>query len=75
MTIEQMRLMYGLITDALTQLAQGGEAMNRLTEVFVARGGNDAVADLLAAYPDNADEINNFAALVADWRAGLSRRN
>jgi hypothetical protein len=66
MTLTQMRLMYGLITDALTALAQGGEAMDRLTEVYTARGGNGAVAALLAANPEAADEINEFAALVAD---------
>ena len=66
MTLEQMRLMYGLITDALTQLAQGGEGMARMTEVYTARGGNAAVNDLLVAHPEVEDEINAFAALVAD---------
>lgn len=66
MTLEQMRLMQGLITDAITQLAQGGEGMARLTEIYTARGGNTAVTALLAAHPEQADEINRFAALVAD---------
>ena len=66
MTLAQMQLMYGLITDALTNLAQGGEAMDRLTEVFTARGGAAAVNALLAAHPESADEINAFTALVAD---------
>lgn len=66
MTLAQLRLMYGLISDAITQLAQGGEAMDRMTEVFVARGGSAAVNALLTAHPEAADEINEFAALVAD---------
>lgn len=66
MTLSQLRLMHGLITDALTQLAQGGEAMGRLTEVYTARGGNSAVNALLAAHPEAADEINAFSELVAD---------
>lgn len=66
MNLAQMRLMNGQITDALTQLVQGGEAMDRLTEVYTARGGNGAVSALLTAHPEAADEINAFAALVAD---------
>lgn len=66
MNLQQMRLMQSLITDAITQLAQGGEAMDRLTEVYTARGGNAAVQQLLADNPEAADEINQFSALVAD---------
>lgn len=66
MNLAQMRLMFGLITDALTQLAQGGEAMERLTEVFTARGGANAVDALLAENPEAAEEINAFSVLVAD---------
>lgn len=66
MTLVQMRLMNELIIDALTQLAQGGESMDRLTEVYTARGGNNAITALLAAHPEAADEINAFTALVAD---------
>lgn len=66
MTLAQMRLMQGLITDAITKLAQGGEEMDRLTEAFVARGGTGAIGELRADNPDQADEIDQFAALVAD---------
>lgn len=66
MTLEQMRLMASLITDALTQLAQGGEAIDRLTEVYAARGGAAAVTQLLTDNPAAADEIERFQALIAD---------
>ena len=66
MTLEQMRFMYGLISDALTKLVQGGEEMDRLTEVFVARGGNATIAQLKADYPENVDEIQDFQDLVTD---------
>lgn len=66
MNLQQMRLMQSLITDAITQLAQGGEAMDRLTEVYTARGGATTVNALLAAHPESAEEINAFVSLVAD---------
>lgn len=66
MTLAQMRQMQALIIDALTQIVQGGERMDRLTEVFVARGGNAAIDQLLIDYPESVWEIEQFQSLVAD---------
>lgn len=66
MSLAQMRLLNGLIIDALTQLVQGGEAMDRLTEVYTARGGAASITELLADHPEAAGEIGEFQELVAD---------
>lgn len=66
MTIEQMRFMFSLISEALTKLVQGGEDMDRLTEVFLARGGVEAVNQLLVDNPDFAAEIQDFQELISN---------
>lgn len=66
MTLEQLRETKAHTIDAVTDLVRGATKLILEAEVYGARGGADAVAALLAANPEEADEINEFADLVAD---------